>query len=281
MFAIALVSLALLTGTPPVTPHVSRVSHVQPAPSDLVYTFRTSETGGKHDDEPMTGTVRIHDGNVRIDVDHKRNDDDPDSYMLVLDNGIRMLSVHPRRHEADEIDAGTFERIVGISLRAVRPIVRFHITDAAIAPEQLGAGGAMLGYATEHVRLTEHYTMHITAMGFDGGDETMSVVTDYWVAPGLQLGRNPLLALLERAGTAMAQSDASFVQREDAARAALLRGSPLRTVSRVTTTEHDGDVKETVRTTDVTSLKREAQPAELFGVPSDYTVKSAAEKFEM
>lgn len=278
MLAAALTSLALLAAKPPVT-YV--LQPVPPAPSDLVYTFRTSETGGRHDDDPMTGTVRVHDGDVRIDVDRKRSDDDPDSYILVLDNGTRMLSVHPRRHEVEEMSAAGFERIVGTSLRAVRPIVRFHISDPAIAPERLGAGGTMLGYATEHVRLTEHYTMHITAMGFDGGDETVAVQTDYWVAPGVQLGRNPLLALVERAGTAMAQSDAGFVQREDAARASLLRGSPLRTVSRVTTTEHDGDVKETVRTTEVTSLTREAQAASLFEVPSGYRVKHASASFDM
>ena len=278
MLALALTSLALLTAKPPVT----YVLHpTQPAPSDLVYTFRTSETGDRSRDDDMTGTVRVHDGDVRIDVDRHRNGDDRDAYILVLDNGARMLSVHPSRHEVEEMSAAGFERIVGTSLRAVRPIVHFRVGDVAISTQRLGAGGTLLGHATDHVRLTEHYTVHITAMGFDGGDETIAVQTDYWVVPGLQLGRNPLLALLERAGTAMAQSDASFVQREDAARAALPQGSPLRTVSRVTTTERNGDTKETVRTTEVTSLKREAQPASLFEVPSGYKVKNASASFDM
>lgn len=278
MIAIALTSLALLASGQ-ASPQASSVTRA--ASSDLVYTFRTSETGGHSHDDEMTGTVRVHGGDVRIDVDHSREDDDPGAYILVLDDGARMLSVHPSRREAEEMSAAGFERIVGISLRAVRPLVRFRVSDAAIATERLGAGGTMLGVATDHVRLTEHYTVHITAMGFDGGDETVAVQTDYWVAPALQLGRNPLLALLERAGTAMAQSDASFVQREDAARASLLRGSPLRTVSRVTTTERDGDRKESVRTTEVTSLRREAQPASLFEVPSGYRVKSASASFDM
>lgn len=280
MIAIVLTSLALLASGSP-TPRPIASLATQPASSDLVYTFRTSETGDHSRDDEMTGTVRVHGGDVRIDVDHNRENDDPGAYILVLDNGARMLSVHPSRHEVEEMSAAGFERIVGTSLRAVRPLVRFRVSDPAITTEQLGAGGTMLGVATDHVRLTEHYTVHITAMGFDGGDETVAVQTDYWVAPALQLGRNPLLALLERAGTAMAQSDASFVQREDAARASLLRGSPVRTVSRVTTTERDGDTKETVRTTEVTSLRREAQPASLFEVPSGYRVKSASMSFDM
>jgi hypothetical protein len=131
------------------------------------------------------------------------------------------------------------------------------------------------------VRLTEHFTVHITAMGFDGGDEATTVVNDYWVSPGLDLGRNPLLALLDRAETATAQSDASFARQEDAARASLLRGSPLRTVSRVTTSGRDGTSKETVRTTEITSMRRETQAASLFDVPSGYRVKRSEMSFDM
>ena len=277
--ALALASLAL---SGPVTPPVHAPSPA--VTSDLVYTFRTSESGdgnhGRRDDD-MSGTVRLHGDDVRIDVDRKQNDNDPGAYILVLDGGTRMLSVHPSKHKADEIDAAKFERIVGISLRFVRPLVRFRVRDVSITPQRLGAGGTMLGYATEHVRLTEHYTVHITAMGFDGGDETVSVVNDYWVSPGVDLGRNPLLALLDRAGTAMAQSDADFVHQEDAARASLLRGTPLRAVSTVTTTDHDGTPKETVRTTEITSLRREAQPASLFEVPSGYQLKHDEMSFDM
>lgn len=277
MFAIALASaVASLVLSGPVIPPSPAI--VAP---DLVYTFRTSESGdGKHGDD-MSGTVRLHGDDVRIDVDRKSNDNDPGSYILVLDGGTRMLSVHPSRHEVDDMDAATFERIVGVSLRAVRPIVRFHVHDVAISSEKLGAGGTMLGYATEHVRLTEHYAVHITAMGFDGGDETVSVVNDYWVSPGLDLGRNPLLGLLDRAGAAMAQSDASFARQEDAARASLLHGTPLRTVSTVTTVERNGTSRETVRTTEITSLRREAQPASLFEVPSGYRVKRSEMSFDM
>lgn len=278
MLAIALASAvtSLILSGPVVPP-----SPVIVAP-DLVYTFRTSESGdSKHRDDAMSGTVRLRGDDVRIDVDRKSNDNDPGSYILVLDGGTRMLSVHPSRHEVDEIDAATFERIIGVSLRAVRPLVRFRVHDLTVTPERIGAGGTMLGYATEHVRLTEHYAVHITAMGFDGGDETVSVVNDYWVSPGLDLGRNPLLGLLDRAETATAQTDASFARQEDAARASLLRGTPLRTVSTVTTTDHGGTSKQTVRTTEITSLRREAQPASLFEVPSGYRVKRSQMSFDM
>lgn len=113
----------------------------------------------------MSGTVRLHGDDVRIDTDMKENDQDPESYILVLDGGTRMLSVHPRRREVDETSATTFEHIIGTSLRVVRPLVRFRVRDLVITPERLGAGGTMLGYDTEHVRLTERYTVHITAMG--------------------------------------------------------------------------------------------------------------------
>lgn len=272
MLAIALASILLLG---PVTPSPIVLAPAAPSP-DIVYTFRSRASGdGSHDDS-LSGTVRLHGDAERIDFNGKSSDSDPGAYILVLDGGTRMISVHPSRHKAEEISATTFERIVGTSLRAVRPLVRFTVRDITITPERLGAGGTILGYATEHARLSEHFTVHITAMGFDGGDETVSVVNDYWVSPGLDLGRNPVLALVERAATATAQSDASFVRQEDAARAALLRGTPLRSISTVTTIDDKGKRKTVVRTTEVTALRREAQPASLFEVPSGYAVSGGA-----
>lgn len=250
----------------------ARAQNVTP---QLTYTFRASDSDGRSGkgDKPSTGTVHVRGDLVRIDVNSDKGDD-PGSYILVLDRGTRMVVVHPAKHEADEMNADTFERIIGRSLHAVRAMVRFTVQNLKVSTERVGTGGTMLGHGTEHLRLNEQFDVAIRAMGFNGGTERTTVTTDYWVSPGLDLGSNPLLALLERATTAMAQSDPSFVQREDAARQQLLQGTPLRTVVQVTTTDDDGKVERSGWTSEVTSIRQESQPASLFEIPSGYSRKT-------
>jgi hypothetical protein len=138
----------------------------------------------------------------------------------------------------------------------------------------VGTGQKLLGYATEQIRMTERFDIHIIAMGFDGGTEHHTVVTDYWVSPGLDLGRNPLIALLEHTGTAMAQTDPSFVEKETAVRAQALGGTPLRTEVRETTVDDKGIEHTKTHSIDITSVRQGAQPAALFEVPAGYEVKS-------
>src|SRR5665213_2417270 len=159
-------------------------------PSDYVYTFRAA---GDEDDDPTSGTVRAHGDRIRIDMDKKDSDD----YILLTNAGKQMMSVHPDKKEVDLMSSPNFEHIIGTSLKAVSPMVKFNVLNDRIRSDRIGAGPKLLGYATEQVRITEQFDIHIVALGFNGGTKHHTVVTDYWVSPGLYLGDNPLLALLE------------------------------------------------------------------------------------
>jgi hypothetical protein len=239
----------------------------EPAPNDYMYTFRTT---GDDSGDPTSGTVRVHGDRIRIDLDKNKSNDG--SYILIT--GDRMMSVNPERREVHQMSAPTFEHIIGVSLRAVSPMVRFNVSNATISTERLGAGEQMLGHATEHVRMTEKFDVHIVALGFDGGTERYSIVSDYWVSPGLYLGSNPLLALLEHASSAMAQTDADFVQKEKTARTEVLTGTPLRTVVTESNIDEKGIRHSKTRSIDITSLNIRPQDAGLFQVPSGYRIKS-------
>ncbi len=233
---------------------------------DYMYTFTTSEQSGS----PTNGTVRVHGDRTRIDMTGKNSN----SYILLIDGGTKMLSVHPDRREVEQINSPNFEQIIGTSLRAVSPIVKFRVLNSKISSQRVGTGVKLLGYSTEQIRLTERFDVHIVAMGFDGGTEHHTIVTDYWVSPGLDLGSNPLLTLLEHTGTAMAQTDRDFVQTERSVRAQALAGTPLRTIVNETTVDDKGSSHTTTHSIDITSVRQGAQPAELFEVPSGYRMKS-------
>jgi hypothetical protein len=247
----------------------------QPAPtSDYMYTFRTTEESGS----PTVGTVRVHGDRTRIDMEKKDRSED---YILLTDNGTRMMSVHPDRREVDEIRSPSFERIIGTSLRMVSPLVKFKVRNVKISSERVGTGQKLLGYGTEQIRVTERFDVQVVAMGFDGGTEHHTVVTDYWVSPGLDLGHNPLLALLEHTGTVMAQTDRDFVQTETSVRARALSGTPLRTVVRETTVDDKGIEHSKTHSIEITSVHQGPQPAALFQVPSGYKINSGAMNLSM
>jgi hypothetical protein len=259
----ALLAVAL-TGSGTTAP---RCTEQAPA-SDYMYTFTT--TGDMdHSDDPTAGTVRVHGDRVRIDMDKEDSHD----YILLTDNATTMMSVHPDRREVDQISAPNFEHVVGISLRAVSPIVKFRVSNDKISYQRIGSGQKLLGYSTEQIRITESFDVHIVALGFNGGTEHHTVVTDYWVSPGLDLGRNPLLALLEHTATAMAQTDADFVQNEASVRAQALQGTPLRTVVHESSVDKKGIRHDKTRTIDITSVHVGAQSPQLFEIPSGYRIK--------
>jgi hypothetical protein len=248
----------------------ARITANVPA-SDYAYTFVVTEENSK---SPTKGTVRVHGDRTRIDIDKANGSGE---YILLTDGGTRMLSVHPNRREIDQISAPTFERVIGTSLRMVSPMVKFKVLNSKMSWERVGTGQKLLGYATEQIRMTERFDVKIRAMGFDGGTEHNTIVTDFWVSPGLDLGSNPLLVLIEHASNAMAQTDADFVNEEASVRARALQGTPLRTVVTETTVNDKGVQHVKTHSIDITSVRMSAQPAALFDVPSGYRIKSGAD----
>lgn len=234
---------------------------------DYMYTFATTDESGSR----SSGTVRVHGDRTRIDMNDRKSSND---YILLTDGGTRMSSVHPDRKKVEEISSPNFEHIVGTSLRVVSPIVKFNVQNLKISSQRVATAQKLRGYATEQIRVTENFDIHIRAMGFDAGTEHHTVVTDYWVSPGLDLGSNPLLALVEHTSTAMAQTDRGFVQQEAAVRAQALQGTPLRTIVHETTIDDNGSEHSKTHSIEITAVQFGPQPAALFTVPSGYRIES-------
>lgn len=234
---------------------------------DYMYTFVTTDESGSK----SSGTVRVHGDRTRIDMNNRKSSDE---YILLTDGGTQMMSVHPDSKKVEEISSSNFEHIVGTSLRYVSPIVKFNVQNLKLSSQRISTGQKVLGYPTEQVRVTERFDVQIRAMGFNAGTEQHTVVTDYWVSPGLELGSNPLLALIEHTSTAMAQTDRSFVQQEAALRAQALQGTPLRTIIRETTVDDKGLEHSKTLSIEITAIQFAAQPAALFTVPSGYRIST-------
>ena len=216
------------------------------------YTFRM--TIGS--DEPVVGTVR--EGTHRARVDMQKHGEPEDDYLVITHDGHRVISVHPSAGEYSVVDDSVFERVAGIGLQAVSGtvIVRFRVHDAHISAERLGSGETIAGFTTERYRLRQDYTVDVSPFGMRGEPVRQWVVTDYWVAPRADLLRNPLIEMLSRIGTALAQSDPDFVRRSTAARDSLFSGTPVRIVVTISSEGKDAaDKPPSVHRFEVTEIE--------------------------
>lgn len=229
------------------------------------YTFRATF---EHN-ERVVGTVREDGRTARIDLEGRRAGDD--DYLIAGDG--RLIVIHPVDQEYSEVDDSTFERIAGIGLQAANDIgvVRFRVRDARFIPERLGPGEPVAGYPTQHLRLTEEYTVEVSAFGMGGDAMRARVVTDYWVTAQPLLVHNPLMELLSRLGSVLGQSDPEFVRRQTAARRGLISGTPLRIVVTAWSSDRDErDPRPTVHSMEIADLVAAAVDPAIFRIPSGF-----------
>lgn len=217
------------------------------APRSYAYEFRL-DPGGKKPGNVIHGTVQVSGGRARIDTDERKREGD-EGYFLLSDGGRTVHVVHPGKREYETHDADEFARVVGTALRAVGPVVRIKVEDARLDTTRLGAGGTVAGRATQRVQLNQRWTTSMRVLGFVKTGLGGSSMALYWTDPSLPLMRNPLFDIVSTSLLTLAATDESFMERADAARAALFRGSPLKAEVRTTITEDGGD--------DVTILRYE------------------------
>jgi len=120
-------TIAMLIGATLAGNNATRSCRDVPAPppaGDYMYTFTTKDESGSE----TNGTVRVHGDRTRIDMDRNDSHD----YIILTDGGKRMLSVHPDRKEVSQISSPNFERIIGTSLKAVSPLVKFKVRNTRI-----------------------------------------------------------------------------------------------------------------------------------------------------
>jgi len=231
-------------------------------PSAYSYDFRAK---GDYDMDGITGTVRVNGGRARIDVDDHNGDG---QYLLVSGDGEVVTIVKPRDRTYTVFNADEFAHIASLGIRAAGKVVTMKLRDSHFETERLGAGEKIAGRATQHVRVTEHWTMEVGAMGFTT-PVRQTVEMEYFFDPTLKLARNPLMEIVASAMTVLPSTDPAFAAQADSVRRSLVRGTPLRTVI----TEREDNGRESRTTLDVTKIGTERVEEAELKVPAGYTRK--------
>ncbi len=246
------------------------------------YEFTSTDDDG----DVSAGTVSWLGQQMRIDMDAKserrrRNRQgvtttahvsgrrDKGEYILVDFATNTVRTVKPDDREISEMPLSTFEQIIGKALGMVGSVVQMQVRDAGIVANEIGAGGQVAGLATKQYRMIEEYNVRIGVFGMNAEEKHHRVVTDYWVPIGPGVPRNPVVELMMRASSAMAQQDATHQANLSRARAALFTGVPVKAI--VTVTESGEGTKRS--SVELTSLTTQAPDASLFVLPSGYRVK--------
>jgi len=231
-------------------------------PPGYSYDFRAT---GDHGSDDMAGTVRVSGARARIDVNDRDGDE---QYLLVSGDGQVVTVVKPREKTYTIFTADEFAHIASLGIRAAGRAVTMKLRDSGFETKQLGAGGVIAGRATQRVRLVEHWTMDVGAMGFTT-PVRQTVETEYFFDPTLRLARNPLMEVVASAMTVLPSTDLAFAAHADSVRRSLVQGTPLRTVI----TERDGDGRTSRMVLEVTRYGAERVDEMELRVPEGYTRK--------
>jgi hypothetical protein len=282
------VSLAALLAATADLPAQQRAA-TTPAPAAAARTLPSGTyrfTSTDDDGDVSAGTVRWIGQQMRIDMDVKterRNHDrrgaaatvnvstsrSKGHYMLVDFATNTVRTVKPDEREISELPLATFEQIIGKALGMVGSVVQMQVRDAGIVANEIGAGGEIAGLATKQYRMVEEYNVRIGVFGMNAEEQHHRVVTEYWVPVGAGVPRNPVVELMMRGASALAQQDATHQRNLSRARSALFTGVPVKAI--VTVTETGEEPKRS--SVEITSLSTQAPDASIFVLPAGFTVK--------
>ena len=273
-----------------------------PAPRPLVAQSTSSATALRYqftmstaEEKTSRGTVTVLGDRARIDVEKgssarvasggakvTASSDGGHDWFLLTEGGKRIAIVDSDKQSYAEMDAATFTGLIGTVMRAVDAFMTMEVEQPTVFVQRLGDGGTIAGKRTERWAVVQEFTTNVGIMG-KTQREMHRVVTDYWIAPGLELPENPLWELVTRGETALAQADKKYVASVARARGSLPEGAALRVVITSASSElPNGTVKAPkVQRLEVTDISSVTVSRSLLEIPRGYEKKDAGKGFSI
>lgn len=189
-----------------------------------------------------------------------------DSYLLTQDGGKTLYLVDPKEKTYAEWDLEAMFQMLGNMMESIQPIVNMEIQNVEVKDLGTGPGPALHGLSTTRHEYETSYDMKVKVLGM-GRTNHVDTRTEVWSTD--QLG-DPALGVWLRSAPV---TGFPGVDELVAAEMEQVKGFPLKTVARSTTTGQKGKRQTTTTTTmEVTELERGVDvPASTFEIPEGYT----------
>jgi hypothetical protein len=194
------------------------------------------------------------------------------TYFIVKNGGQEMLLVNPAEKSYMKWDMAAMMAGLGKVVNAVGGLVKMQMSDVKIEATQVGSGPTIQGYPTQHYRMVQNYTVSASVFGKTSKTRT-ETTTDYYIAPGLKIA-NPFV-MNSQSAEMMAQFDMfnspEYKNQMAAANAKMPKnGVPLRTDTKMVSTDEKGKVETSTSIMEMTNFKKGNIPASEFQIPADY-----------
>jgi Domain of unknown function (DUF4412) len=279
---LATVALVAATGfpAPPATPAPS----VAPVTADASagarraiaavdgWRFRwkvTSEGGAREASAQPSMVVSLIPGKARMDVEGEQRGGmvKKGGYMILDAAKGTMTIVDPQEKKAMVMEP----QALGGMMNAMGGMMKMELSDVKVATESMGAGEAILGYATRKYTVTRSYTLTVTVMGRKNVSTDQSE-SELWVADRF-IDDRAFEEWAKNFGRGFGgMGGEAFKALMEAEQANAPKGTVLKAVTRTTSTSGGGKATTATTTMEMQELKKLSLDASLFEVPSGYEV---------
>jgi hypothetical protein len=245
----------------------------------LRYTFTNSSSTSRSSREQVNlagvGFVRGDDVRIELTAGGKQFFAEKGDYLLVRgrEGNITVVDVDRRRY----FELPTADLHLGLAgmTTAVQAMVKLEVSNLSTRSEKVGAGPAIAGYPTTQYRVSQQYTLSMTAMGMKTA-EKVTATTDFFVAPAVMKEIvNPFMQIRIDAAEMIGGGSTGLgeiVRQVVAEQEKWFTGTPVKTVTRSTSVDDKGKETVSTSTNEITSLSRVDVPASRFTIPEGYAL---------
>jgi hypothetical protein len=279
---LAVITLAITGGLTTLVAARTPARPVAPAAGGLTFTYTVTSTSGDKrvkEAKDMVATVRLQSGNARMDFTAGKGPmGQKGAYILITSSPAQFSIVNDKEKQVMVMDAAQFGSGMGAMMN--NPMMKMTISNAKWSFKDLGAGDAIQGYQTRHVRIYSGSDVEIKILGMTQRSSSNDS-SDQWIAQSVEVDADAMAAFGKSFTSGVKSTNpemaAEFVKYE---REYGRSGLALRSKTWSTVTDGKGKVTADTITMEVTELKKGAIDAAMFKLPEGYEVMNISESMK-
>jgi hypothetical protein len=216
--------------------------------------------------------IKVAQGKVRVEMSGGPQGGMPEGMFMLLNPDGKVTAVMPTQGMAVMIDAGQMASGGLGDMARMMGMGEPSVTDISVNVTDLGAGEAMLGFATHKYRVRQQYTM-TTSMRGQSRTEKHDDVSELWMTTAMPGFTEGLEKFAENFGNAFGGAGQGASKDLAAAMAGKIpKGYPLKSIVTSNVTTGDGPARTTVTTLEVLDVTKASIDAAEFEVPAGIQV---------